>query len=66
MISPIQITPSDLKDGVAIQVLGFKGDVGSMVPTQVFLELGEGGRLAVHVWTGNEDPTQSFLIERSE
>lgn len=49
-------------EGLEIRIPGFKGDIGGIVPAQVYIEV-VAGKLEVHVWNGREDPIASVQIE---
>lgn len=59
----LELTHNDVAhpSGLEISIAGFKGDVGSERPSQVFIEY-YNGELRIHVWNGNEDPATSFVI----
>jgi hypothetical protein len=50
-------------DGLSISIEGFQGDIGHMVPSQLFVEVYDGD-LRIHVWDGGEDPVFSTAIQR--
>lgn len=53
-------------NGLEIAVPGFLANPtdGTTAPAQIFVEIYE-GRLQVHVWAGDEDPSTTVIIERS-
>lgn len=46
--------------GLSISVEGFKGDTGSEIVSQVFIEV-YNGKLRVHVWSGGENPATTEI-----
>ena len=62
ILKPEEVT---YPQGVSIAVEGFKGDVGHVVTSQVFVEVYE-GQLRIHVWDGDEDPVTTTNIEPIE
>lgn len=46
--------------GLSISVEGFKGDTGSEIVSQVFIEVYK-GKLRVHVWSGGENPVTTEI-----
>jgi hypothetical protein len=61
------LRPEDIAypKGLSIAVKGFQGDIGHETPSQVFLEV-VGGKLRVHVWDGEEDPSARIEINPLE
>lgn len=59
----IELTQAEIEhpQGLEIAIAGFKGDVGSTKPAQVFIEF-YAGQLQVYVWDGDEDPAATFTI----